>query len=487
MNEPNLDQAEALLTQGRAAEALLAAEFGLARRPGEAALQSLRDRAMAAIGAMEPAFAALQLDAAVNSDKSAAHLELGHAYASMERWPDAERCFKQALALDPGSVEAHASLGRAYLNTAALPAAEHHSRQALALDDAHVVASQTLAALLEARGETEAAHRQLERAHGRQALFVQEVANPILRVLVLATTSAGNVPYKTIMPPTRYSRLIWYMEHARTQDTPDPDRYDVVFNTIGDADLAGPSLAAVERFVAGCPRAVLNRPDRVMRTRRDRTPGLLAGIADVVAPRTLRLSEAEIAASGLPTLAEANGFTGPLLARPAGLHGGQGMAVAPDPAGLAAVSVRPGDYYLIDFVDYRSADGLFRKYRVLFVDRRPHAYHQAISDHWLVHHDTAGMTARPERRDEEARFLKTPERVLGERAMVAIQRIGHALDLDYCGVDFGLLPDGRIVVFEANATMLVHLEDPAGPYAYKNSHVQVIAEAFQRMLRARAG
>jgi Flp pilus assembly protein TadD len=487
VNEPNLDQAEALLAEGRAAEALLAAEIGLARRAGEAALLSLRDRAMAAIAAMEPTFAALQLDAAVNPQKLQAHLELGHAYVALERWPDAERCFKQALALDSASVEAHASLGRVYLNAASPQAAEHHSRQALALDDAHVVASQTLAALLDARGEAEAARRQLERAYSRQALFVQEVADPILRVLVLATTSAGNVPYRTIMPTTRYSRLVWYMEHARPEETPDPDRYDVVFNTIGDADLAGPSLASVERFLAGCPRAVLNRPDRVMRTRRDRTPGLLAGIPDVVAPRTVRLSAADIAASGLPALAEANGFSGPLLTRPAGLHGGQGMAVAPDPGGLAAVPVQPGDHYLIDFVDYRSTDGLFRKYRMLFIDRRPYVYHQAISDHWLVHHDTAGMTGRPERREEEARFLEAPERALGERGMAAIQRIGQALDLDYCGVDFSVLPDGRVVVFEANATMLAHLENPTGPYAYKNGYVQMIADAFQRMLKARAG
>ena len=45
MNELNLDEVEAFLAEGRAAEALLAAEIGLARRPGERGLQSLRDRA----------------------------------------------------------------------------------------------------------------------------------------------------------------------------------------------------------------------------------------------------------------------------------------------------------------------------------------------------------------------------------------------------------------------------------------------------------
>jgi hypothetical protein len=277
------------------------------------------------------------------------------------------------------------------------------------------------------------------------------------------------------------------MEHARPEETPDPGRYDLVFNTIGDADLAEPSLAAVEAFTSACPKPVLNRPGPVMRTRRDRLGALLGGLADVVVPRTIRLGEAEIAAQGLRALAEAHGFDGPVLVRPAGLHGGQGMVLVDRPEALDGVTPRPGDHYMIQYLDYRSADGLFRKYRMLFVAGRPFAYHQAISGHWLVHHDTAGMDGRPERRAEEARFLADPGAALGERGLAAIAALGQALDLDYCGADFALLPDGRILVFEANATMLAHFEDPEGPYAHKNASVTAIAEAFQALLQARAG
>ena len=116
----------------------------------------------------------------------------------------------------------------------------------------------------------------------------------------------------------------------------------------------------------------------------------------------------------------------------------------------------------------------------------PFAYHQAISDHWLVHHETAGMDDHPERRSEEARFLETPEAIIGQKGLDAVARIGRALDLDYCGVDFSVLPDGRILVFEANATMLAHREDPAGAYTYKNPYADAIARAFQALLKARA-
>ena len=38
------------------------------------------------------------------------------------------------------------------------------------------------------------------------------------------------------------------------------------------------------------------------------------------------------------------------------------------------------------------------------------------------------------------------------------------------------------MVFEANATMLVHPEAPTSPFAHKNPYVEVILSAFQAML-----
>src|SRR3569833_4725506 len=101
-----LTTVRALLEAGRVAEALMAAEVNLAGRAGEPAFLAIREQALAAIAAMDPPFAALQLDAAVNTDKPSAHLELGHAYVAREQWADAERCFRQALTLEPRSVEA---------------------------------------------------------------------------------------------------------------------------------------------------------------------------------------------------------------------------------------------------------------------------------------------------------------------------------------------------------------------------------------------
>jgi tetratricopeptide (TPR) repeat protein len=472
-----------LLAEGRPAEAMMQVELALARSPGDPRALALREEIAVAIASMDPQLARLELTAVLSPESADAQFELGHGYLSFGRPQDAERCFERALELRPHSAELHACLAAVHLAAGRIAPAERHSLRALDLEPGHAVASQTLAAVLEGRGEAKAAEALLDQAYRRCALFQEPSPAPRLCVLVLASAGAGNTPYRRIMPPASYSRLVWYMEYARAEEEPPPDRYDLVFNAIGDADFAEPCQPGLERFLARCPRPVLNPPERVALTRRDRIPALLGALPDVVVPRTVRLKSIEIELLGLEELVRRRGFEGPVLTRPIGSHGGQGLSLAEDQEGLCAQRLAPGlDHYLTGFCDYRSADGLYRKYRVLFVDREPFPYHLAVSDHWLVHHDTAGMTGSEERQAEEANFLEHPETAIGSSGMAAVCAIGRALDLDYCGVDFSLLPDGRVLVFEANAAMLAHDEDPAGPFAYKNPYVARIAEAFQGLM-----
>ncbi|MDR3510051.1 MAG: hypothetical protein P4L73_00320, partial [Caulobacteraceae bacterium] len=178
----------------------------------------------------------------------------------------------------------------------------------------------------------------------------------------------------------------------------------------------------------------------------------------------------------------------PVLVRPAGSHGGAGLALARDAAELDAIQVPAGlDAYVSRYHDYRSADGFFRKYRVIFVGGRPHPYHLAIGAHWMVHHQSAGMAGDAARMAEELAFLGDPEAAIGGRAMAALAAIGARLGLDYGGADFTLTGDGGVLVFEANATMLTHLEPEDGPFAAKNPFVRPIMEAFQAHLAAVAG
>jgi hypothetical protein len=59
------------------------------------------------------------------------------------------------------------------------------------------------------------------------------------------------------------------------------------------------------------------------------------------------------------------------------------------------------------------------------------------------------------------------------------------MGLDYCGVDCSLDRDGNIIIFESNATMLVH-DEKSAPFLYKNPYIARIKEAFDVMLRQMA-
>ena len=116
----------------------------------------------------------------------------------------------------------------------------------------------------------------------------------------------------------------------------------------------------------------------------------------------------------------------------------------------------------------------------------PYPLHLAISSDWKVHYFTADMASKPEQREEEARYLASPETVLGPVAMRALDGIRDVLGLDYAGVDFALAPDRRLILFEANATMALVPPSANPVYAYRQTAFERAQQAAQRLILARA-
>jgi hypothetical protein len=127
---------------------------------------------------------------------------------------------------------------------------------------------------------------------------------------------------------------------------------------------------------------------------------------------------------------------------------------------------------------------LFRKYRIIFIDGEILPYHLAIHDDWKVHHFRTDMVNHPWMRFEEERFLENIGGVFNMAQQDALRAIASATRLDYGGVDCGLNRDGRIVVFEANASMLVH-DETSEEFTYKNPYIARIKNAFDAMLSRR--
>ena len=70
--------------------------------------------------------------------------------------------------------------------------------------------------------------------------------------------------------------------------------------------------------------------------------------------------------------------------------------------------------------------------------------------------------------------------------MAALHGIGAALGLDYGGVDFALAPDGSVLLFEANATMVISPPEPDPIWDYRRRAIGDVLRAAQQMLLRRA-
>lgn len=468
--------AEALCDAGGYEQAVAVADVALAADAGVLTARLARARALKALCRFEAAaadFAAVVARVPVGSSILVA---LATSYAELGRLEEAASWLRRAITLDPACTDAYANLGTICAWLDRHEEATEACRQALARDPDHIVAHRNLAVILEAEAP-EAARRHRDAAFGRQQIFAAPAPSGVPVVLVLTCVAAASVPLEHLLPKDRYAVVMWFVDYARPDQDSALPAYDLVFNAMGDPDLMPELPASAARLLASGARSVLNHPARVRRTHRGDLPALLAGIEGVVVPPVARVS-AGSAGDWRALMAP------PVLVRPLGSHGGADLCKAADEA-AAIEAIRAHDSaYVTAFVDCRGPDGFYRKYRMIFVDRVAYPYHLAIGPHWMTHYWTAGMESDPARRAEEARFLADPKAAIGARAMAAVATIGRRLDLDYAGVDFSVLEDGRVLVFEANATMLVHPERQ-DIFAYKNPAVSRILEAFDEMLARR--
>jgi tetratricopeptide (TPR) repeat protein len=372
-------------------------------------------------------------------------------------------------------------------NTSALRWYEH----TLEVEPNLAMAHQNLAAVFDLLGRAGDAQTHRSRAYSLQRVFVEPSERASRRVLILcAGRESGNIPIATLLPQATSYLIKYAIDWASEAEDYHLPPFDLVFNTVGDPDVAQPLTQRLESFARRCARPLLNQPAPVMRTQRHRLPELLAGLDDVLVPPCVRLEGTYESPDALAHHLVGLGIGFPLLMRPLAKHGGDDLTLHHSVDTLwPALDALGAPCYLTMFRNFCSADGYFRKYRIVFVDREPYAYHLAISPQWMVHYVSAEMTTNPWKLDEERRFLENTSEALGERAAKAIAAIGRRLDLDYAGIDFTLLADGRVLVFEANATMLIHPESPDGVLAHKNAFVQRIVDAFEQLQdsRTRAG
>jgi hypothetical protein len=392
----------------------------------------------------------------------------------------ARLAYAEAVRHHPDNPIGRINLANALLAADDLDGARAHYQAALRLAPDHADAHQGLANLLQQTGEWETAemHRQMSyRGRALTVLPYRGEGEPC-RVLLLVSGVGGNVPTRFVLDEARFAVTVLVVEAYRAGDPLPP--HDVVFNAIGDADICGAALDAADTVLKETAAPVVNPPDRVRGTGRAANAASLAHLPGVRAPKVLAVARGMVAGA-------AAAFGYPLLLRSPGYHTGRYFRKVDRAQDLqAAVDALPGDALLtIEYLDARDANGWARKYRVMTIGGELFPLHLAVSSDWKVHYFTADMADRPDHRTEEMAFLTDMPAVLGPVAMAALGHIGAALALDYAGIDFGLGPDGRLLLFEANATMVVNPPGPEPIWDYRREPVARILEAAQGMVAAR--
>jgi glutathione synthase/RimK-type ligase-like ATP-grasp enzyme len=229
----------------------------------------------------------------------------------------------------------------------------------------------------------------------------------------------------------------------------------VIFNQIADPDT---HRGALQRCVELCDQVdtrVINHPQKILQTSRDQVSQTLQGITGVVVPRTQRFQPSS--PEEVFSRAAAEGFEMPFITRVAGLHGGVSMVKVDsrdDYSALHALPFDGRDFYLTEFVDYKSADGLYRKTRIAVVDGVPLIRHHLIDSNWMVHASALRfMDQQPMLMDEANSVLEDFDGTLRPAIEDRLSEITRRLGLDYYGIDCHIDGQGEVLIFEANANM----------------------------------
>jgi hypothetical protein len=318
------------------------------------------------------------------------------------------------------------------------------------------------------------------------------VAKPRLRVLALAaaTDIGSNTPIEFLLEESGIELMTLYVIPGTELPAPLPD-HDIAIVIASDSEECRDALRQIDAATARLPRPILNPPHLVGNLDRDKLHRLLRGIEGLEVPETMCITREQL--SGLshstPTFADiAAGLAFPVIVRPRGSHAGSGLAKIDDRVAMARYLAerQEQEFFIARFVDYSDSDGLFRKYRIVFVDGRPYACHMAIADRWDIWYLNAGMAACADKRLEEETFMRTFDIGFARRHAAALAGIAGRIGLEYFILDCAENEDGELLVFEADNTAIVHNMDPPDIFPYKSQQMRKIFGAFAAMLCRRA-
>ena len=347
-----------------------------------------------------------------------------------------------------------------------------------------------LSTVLQLRGDHDLALNLQAQAIKIQQLYSIPTSSNQITIRLLVIMGEGdlmsNTPVEFLLEDTDVAVDILYV----TPEFPLPEslpEHEVLFVAMAQSDQNMTLLNELAETLSCWPRPVLNKPERIALLSRNQACALLKSAQGIAMPITARLdrhSLEQIATNQVPLTEMLENGEFPLIVRPVDSHAGKDLDKIEDTKALFNYlqDMHNQEFYLSRFIDYRSQDGLFRKYRIVLINGKPLICHVGISAHWMIHYLNAGMAESAEKRQEEAHFFSAFDSQFALKHAAAFNAIYQRAGLDYLGIDCGETADGKLLIFEIDSCMIIHALDPVDIFPYKQPQMSKVFAAFRQML-----
>lgn len=240
-----------------------------------------------------------------------------------------------------------------------------------------------LSAIEQLRGNLERGLRYQELALQQCQIYeTHSTAEPDLDVLVLAAPihMGGNTPIEFLIANTSIRQRTLYLseEHQLPEKLLE---HDVIFVAApSDNDQNRGHLEKIYESLDSFDRPILNNPRAIVGFERDELVLSAGQVPGVRLPETFRASRTDLIARCVSKTWSTSPFAklgAPFIIRPVGSHAGRDLEKLSTVEEIAEYLQRcsDDDFFISSFIDHSSDDGLFRKYRIIFVDGRPFPCH----------------------------------------------------------------------------------------------------------------
>ncbi len=260
---------------------------------------------------------------------------------------------------------------------------------------------------------------------------------------------------------------------------------DIIFNSICDPDSNKQTLQNVLKIAGSLNVPVINDPEKVLETNRDKIYNKLKDSISFFMPKTIKVQPKYL--KDIIRCIDDKTIKLPFIFREAGAHGGKSSLLVHTMDEIHELEQFAFDgraYYMTEFMDFVSEDGLYRKYRIAIIDGKPYARHMIAASNWAIHVESRDelMPSSKILREEEKQFLEEGRESFSKMYAEIYEKIG----LDFFGMDFAVGKDGLPIIFEVNACMnTVSVSHSAKPFEYHNKRHEEIKNAVLDMIRNR--